>query len=235
MPKTTPPQESSVSSRIPVRAPESQSPSPAKRLMMGVSSPLSSPSASPKGTPTKRQLPVPVGAPQAAKELPQRKVAKEEVLESGAEALPWQGAEELDSEVCFQVVTSPVCQCVGIEPYFTEVTVHCQLVGRSVRWFGIPTRSGSFFCLFPATQFIYCWPWASHVNQGAHWICLHETIHILIELLIHEWINPLRPSIKLQILLLCFHTFITDVKGRSCSNINTILFEWSCSQFPWPH
>ena len=28
--------------------------------------------------------------------------------------------------------------------------------------------------------------------------------------------NPLRPSIKLQILLLCFHTFITDVKGRSC-------------------
>ena len=37
--------------------------------------------------------------------------------------------------------------------------------------------------------------------------------------------NPLRPSIKLQILLLCFHTFITDVKGRSCSNINRISFE----------
>ena len=38
-------------------------------------------------------------------------------------------------------------------------------------------------------------------------------------------INPLRPSIKLQILLLCFHTFITYVKGRSCSNINRISFE----------
>ena len=31
-----------------------------------------------------------------------------------------------------------------------------------------------------------------------------------------ETINPLSPSIKLQILLLCFHTFLTDVKGRSC-------------------
>ena len=29
-------------------------------------------------------------------------------------------------------------------------------------------------------------------------------------------INPLRPSIKLQILLLCFHTFLTEVVGRSC-------------------
>ena len=29
-------------------------------------------------------------------------------------------------------------------------------------------------------------------------------------------LNPLRPSIKLQIILLCFHTFITDIKGRSC-------------------
>ena len=29
-------------------------------------------------------------------------------------------------------------------------------------------------------------------------------------------INPLSPSIKLQILLLCFHTFLTEVVGRSC-------------------
>ena len=29
-------------------------------------------------------------------------------------------------------------------------------------------------------------------------------------------LNPLRPSIKLQILLLCFHTFLTEVVGRSC-------------------
>ena len=29
-------------------------------------------------------------------------------------------------------------------------------------------------------------------------------------------LNPLRPSIKIQILLLCFHTFLTEVVGRSC-------------------
>ena len=31
-----------------------------------------------------------------------------------------------------------------------------------------------------------------------------------------KYIDPLRPSIKLQILLLCFHTFLTEVVGRSC-------------------
>ena len=29
-------------------------------------------------------------------------------------------------------------------------------------------------------------------------------------------VNPLSPGIKLQILLLCFHTFLTGVVGRSC-------------------
>ena len=29
-------------------------------------------------------------------------------------------------------------------------------------------------------------------------------------------INPLSPRIKLHILLLCFHTFLTGVVGRSC-------------------
>ena len=29
-------------------------------------------------------------------------------------------------------------------------------------------------------------------------------------------LNPLRPGIKLQILLLCFLTFLTEVVGRSC-------------------
>ena len=29
-------------------------------------------------------------------------------------------------------------------------------------------------------------------------------------------INPLSPSIKFQILLLCFHKFLTEVVGRSC-------------------
>ena len=38
-------------------------------------------------------------------------------------------------------------------------------------------------------------------------------------------LNPLSPGIKLQILLLCFHTFLTELVGRSCSNINRISFE----------
>ena len=38
-------------------------------------------------------------------------------------------------------------------------------------------------------------------------------------------VKPLSASIKLQILLLCFHEFITDVVGRSCSNVNRISFE----------
>ena len=29
-------------------------------------------------------------------------------------------------------------------------------------------------------------------------------------------VKPLSPSIKLQILLLCYHTFLTEVVGRSC-------------------
>ena len=35
-------------------------------------------------------------------------------------------------------------------------------------------------------------------------------------------VNPLRPVINLQILLLRFHTFRTEVGRRSCSNINRI-------------
>ena len=31
-----------------------------------------------------------------------------------------------------------------------------------------------------------------------------------------KYFNPLSPGIKLQILLLCFHTFLTEVVGRSC-------------------
>ena len=31
-----------------------------------------------------------------------------------------------------------------------------------------------------------------------------------------EFLNPLNPNIKLQILLLCFHAFRTEVVGRSC-------------------
>ena len=76
----------------------------------------------------------------------------------------------------------------------------------------------------------------------AHWdialeyearVCWHQAV--CYDEGVKTQFNPLRPSIKLQILLLCFHTFITYVKGRSCSNINRISFEWSCSQFSWPH
>ena len=35
-------------------------------------------------------------------------------------------------------------------------------------------------------------------------------------------VNLLSPGLKLQILLLCFHTFLTEVVGRSCQNINGI-------------
>ena len=31
-----------------------------------------------------------------------------------------------------------------------------------------------------------------------------------------HFINPLSPGIKLKILLLCFHTFLKEVVGRSC-------------------
>ena len=41
-------------------------------------------------------------------------------------------------------------------------------------------------------------------------------------------VNPLRSSIKLQILLLCFYTFLIDVVGRSCSNINRVKREIMC-------
>ena len=56
-------------------------------------------------------------------------------------------------------------------------------------------------------------------------LCLDFQESTIVYLVKNNTINPLRPSIKLQILLLCFHTFITDVKGRSCSNINRISFE----------
>ena len=29
-------------------------------------------------------------------------------------------------------------------------------------------------------------------------------------------VKPLSPGVKLQILLLCFHTFLAEVVGRSC-------------------
>ena len=40
--------------------------------------------------------------------------------------------------------------------------------------------------------------------------------YILLEVEDTSDINPLSPSVKLQILLLCFHTFLAEVVGRSC-------------------
>ena len=37
-----------------------------------------------------------------------------------------------------------------------------------------------------------------------------------ISLLVRLRVNPLSPGVKLQILVLCFHTFLTEVVGRSC-------------------
>ena len=44
-----------------------------------------------------------------------------------------------------------------------------------------------------------------------HFGCLHLLLRLCPALF-----RPLSPSIKLQILLLCFHTFLTEVVGRSC-------------------
>ena len=35
-------------------------------------------------------------------------------------------------------------------------------------------------------------------------------------------INPLSPGVKLQVFFFVFHTFLTEVVGRSCQNINRI-------------
>ena len=45
---------------------------------------------------------------------------------------------------------------------------------------------------------------------------LIEYPYINLEDEVHEPFNPLSSGIKLQILLLCFHTFLTEVAGRSC-------------------
>ena len=46
-------------------------------------------------------------------------------------------------------------------------------------------------------------------------VVTHGTVTMMIIICVTV-INPLNPSIKLQILLLCFHTFLTEVVGRSC-------------------
>ena len=38
-------------------------------------------------------------------------------------------------------------------------------------------------------------------------------------------VNPLRPGIKLQILLLCFHTFLAEMWGEAFKKL--IQFDWS--------
>ena len=43
-----------------------------------------------------------------------------------------------------------------------------------------------------------------------------NSYHLEIVFELSRDFNPLSPGVKLQILLLCFHTFLTEVVGRSC-------------------
>ena len=40
--------------------------------------------------------------------------------------------------------------------------------------------------------------------------------HFIFIIFTDPYFNPLSPGIRLQILLLCFHIFLTEVVGRSC-------------------
>ena len=45
----------------------------------------------------------------------------------------------------------------------------------------------------------------------------HSKLVVVADCIIKQLVfNPLSPSIKLQTLLLCFHTFLTEVVRRSC-------------------
>ncbi|XP_027038331.1 trichohyalin-like [Pocillopora damicornis] len=92
--KTEPIQESkpvardnNVSSRIPVKTDENQSPSPAKKPLMTEASQKSSPTNSQQSTPTRRKLPTPGGVGQVVKESPQL-----------SRATPQRVTEDQDSE-----------------------------------------------------------------------------------------------------------------------------------------
>ena len=56
-----------------------------------------------------------------------------------------------------------------------------------------------------------CQQWITRVMET-----LRRSAFLFVCLTCLEFINPLRPSAKLQILLLCFHTFLSEVVGRSC-------------------
>ena len=75
-------------SRIPVKADENQSPSPAKKPLMTEASQKSSPTNSQQSTPTRRKLPTPGGVGQVVKESPQL-----------SRATPQRVTEDQDSEV----------------------------------------------------------------------------------------------------------------------------------------
>ena len=82
-------------SRIPVRSPETQSPSPAKKAITGGVSPKNSPTNSQHSTPTKRKLPTPGGVGQVVKEPVQRMA-----VESKRQSRPWELPVDQDSDVC---------------------------------------------------------------------------------------------------------------------------------------
>ena len=87
--------DASNQSRIPVRSPETQSPSPAKKAITGGVSPKNSLTNSQHSTPTKRKLPTPGGVGQVVKE-PTQSIA----VESKPQSRPWELTVDQDSDVC---------------------------------------------------------------------------------------------------------------------------------------
>ena len=54
------------------------------------------------------------------------------------------------------------------------------------------------------------------INYNRHLMNVMQAVYSFTIFQSNWTFNPLSPSIKFQILLLCFHTFLTKVVGRSC-------------------
>ena len=108
----------------------------------------------------------------------------------------------------------------------------CCLPSRQNRQGGISSQlaeiDGCFpeWCLLPFTS-LPCWD----DMQWSRWLKFRWLTRQMVEHRYFEWFILLTVLVsslvlvsvgKLQILLLCFHTFLTEVVGRSCYNINTI-------------
>ena len=81
-----------------------------------------------------------------------------------------------------------------------------RLAGLLCKSLGLQPTSVSLGCQFKQ----------STPNQACCYGQVETSIVATFVLGLARPINPLSPSIKLKILLLCFHTFLTEVVGRSC-------------------